>query len=200
MPTPVRASDQTPSERADARANRLRVLEAARRAFAEHGLAAEVKDIAEIAGVGVGTIYRGFGSKMELLEAVAAEASTGLEAIFAEAEGRDDAAAAVRELLPAAVHHVESYGWLLQLLLSGQVRISVGTATDKRADLDCRLRLLLERGVSAGALRADLPVGVAAVLIQGVFLVLMSAGDRNAAASLTGDELAAGLLALLSKP
>jgi AcrR family transcriptional regulator len=56
--------------RADARRNRDRVLAAASRAFAEHGLAVPLDDIAAAAGVGPGTVYRHFPTKEALFEAV----------------------------------------------------------------------------------------------------------------------------------
>ena len=56
--------------RADAERNRRRVLDAARRVFAEHGLEVGIDAVAREAGVGVGTIYRRFPTKQDLLEAV----------------------------------------------------------------------------------------------------------------------------------
>ena len=53
--------------RADARRNRERILEGARQAFAEHGEAAQMDDIARRAGVGVGTLYRHFATKDVLI-------------------------------------------------------------------------------------------------------------------------------------
>lgn len=53
-----------PRERADAARNRLRVLEAASKLFAEQGVAhVTMDDIAAEAGVGKGTLYRRFGDK-----------------------------------------------------------------------------------------------------------------------------------------
>lgn len=57
--------------RADARRNREKVLEAARGAFAEIGLEAQMEDIARRAGVGVGTVYRHFPTKDALITALA---------------------------------------------------------------------------------------------------------------------------------
>ncbi len=56
--------------RKDAIRNRARVLAAARDLFATKGLEPSLNDVAHHAGVGVGTVYRRFPSKEELLEAI----------------------------------------------------------------------------------------------------------------------------------
>src|SRR6267154_2415401 len=57
--------------RADARRNRQRLIEAALAAFAEHGADdASLDQIARRAGVGIGTLYRHFPTRLALLEAV----------------------------------------------------------------------------------------------------------------------------------
>jgi AcrR family transcriptional regulator len=53
--------------RADARRNRERIIESARLAFAECGPEAQMDDVARLAGVGVGTVYRHFPTKEALL-------------------------------------------------------------------------------------------------------------------------------------
>ncbi|MFB5193208.1 TetR/AcrR family transcriptional regulator [Alicyclobacillus fastidiosus] len=58
------------SLRADARRNRERVLEVATKVFATEGLAAPIDEIADRAGVGIGTVYRHFPTKEALFEAV----------------------------------------------------------------------------------------------------------------------------------
>lgn len=64
-------SDAGPgSPRADARENRRRLLNAATAAVAERGLDISALDIAQAAGVGVGTLYRRFGTKEALLDDV----------------------------------------------------------------------------------------------------------------------------------
>ncbi|WP_165979643.1 TetR/AcrR family transcriptional regulator [Kocuria rosea] len=60
--------------RADARENLHRILGAARERFAVAGLAVSVNDIAAHAGVGVGTLYRRFPHKQDLVDAVFASA------------------------------------------------------------------------------------------------------------------------------
>jgi AcrR family transcriptional regulator len=55
--------------RADAQRNRDAILEAAGQAFAEHGTAASLEDVAKRAGVGIGTLYRHFPTRDALVEA-----------------------------------------------------------------------------------------------------------------------------------
>ncbi|MCW3047735.1 MAG: TetR/AcrR family transcriptional regulator [Solirubrobacterales bacterium] len=56
--------------RADARRNYEKLLAAAGEAFAENGTAASLEDIARRADVGIGTLYRHFATRQDLLEAV----------------------------------------------------------------------------------------------------------------------------------
>src|SRR5438270_13298350 len=56
--------------RKDAERNRQRVLEAARELFAVKGLEATLNDVAHHANVGVGTVYRRFATKEELVDAI----------------------------------------------------------------------------------------------------------------------------------
>jgi AcrR family transcriptional regulator len=62
-----------PALRADARRNRESVLAAAREQFAKLGLDVHMEQIARAAGVGVGTVYRHFPAKEDLLQALADE-------------------------------------------------------------------------------------------------------------------------------
>jgi AcrR family transcriptional regulator len=56
--------------RADARRNFDALLASAREAFAEHGTDASLEDIARCANVGIGTLYRNFPTRQDLLVAV----------------------------------------------------------------------------------------------------------------------------------
>ncbi|OBH14045.1 TetR/AcrR family transcriptional regulator [Mycobacterium sp. E1747] len=56
--------------RKDAERNRQRVIDAARELFAAKGLEATLNEVAHHAGLGVGTVYRRFPAKDELLEAI----------------------------------------------------------------------------------------------------------------------------------
>src|SRR3954452_254419 len=56
-------------KRADAARNYDKLIAAAREAFTEDGASASLEDIARRAGVGIGTLYRNFATRQELLEA-----------------------------------------------------------------------------------------------------------------------------------
>jgi AcrR family transcriptional regulator len=56
--------------RADARRNRARILDAAEQVFTESGTAASTEEVARRAGVAVGTVFRHFPTKNELVQAI----------------------------------------------------------------------------------------------------------------------------------
>ncbi|TRO55534.1 TetR/AcrR family transcriptional regulator [Streptomyces sp. IB201691-2A2] len=60
----------SPALRKDAERNRQRLLTAARTLFAERGFGVTLNDIAHQAGVGIGTAYRRFANKSEVIEAL----------------------------------------------------------------------------------------------------------------------------------
>jgi AcrR family transcriptional regulator len=69
-----------PAERADAARNRERILCAARRLFAERSAGCvSMDEIAEQAGVGKGTLFRRFGSRAALAQAVLSEDEGALQ-------------------------------------------------------------------------------------------------------------------------
>ncbi len=63
-----RAAPRKP--RADGERNRLRLLETAKAAFARKGAEASLEEIAQSAGVGIGTLYRHFPNRDALISAV----------------------------------------------------------------------------------------------------------------------------------
>ena len=147
---------RTPSEkplRADAERNRQRLIDAAREVFAERGLDATLDDIADRAGVGVGTAYRRFPSKDDLIDALFEQE---LDEIVAIAE----AAAAHEDPWDGLVH------WLTnivekQVTNRGLKAIMTSTARGKdrvnaaRSQIAPRIMPLVQRAREAGKLRAD---------------------------------------------
>jgi len=74
-------------KRADARRNYDKLVNAAREAFAEQGTSATLEEVARRAGVGIGTLYRHFPTRQDLLEAVYLE---GVEGICRAVESYED--------------------------------------------------------------------------------------------------------------
>jgi len=68
-----KAADSDRTLRADARRNRAAVIAAAKRLFADQGLDAQMPDVAKGASVGVGTVYRHFPTKDDLIAALVAD-------------------------------------------------------------------------------------------------------------------------------
>jgi AcrR family transcriptional regulator len=76
-------SRPTPRERSDAARNRSRILEVAEALFAEHGVEnVSMDQIAEGAGVGKGTLYRGFGDRAGLAIALLDDRERQLQEAF----------------------------------------------------------------------------------------------------------------------
>jgi AcrR family transcriptional regulator len=83
-------SDTQRPLRADAERNRARILEAAAEVFAERGLEVSLDEIAARAGVGVGTVYRRFANREELIDALFQSRVEELTGILAEATENPD--------------------------------------------------------------------------------------------------------------
>lgn len=153
--------------RADAAANRERVLEAARATFADVGVGAGVKDIAERAGVGVGTIYRHFANMDDLLHAVVVEAVADFETITAIADEAEDPLDGVYRFISAFLATIDSYGWLFEAILGGQLPQAASEGITPMEG-NARLAVVLARAMAKGALRPDLDLLVAAQTLLGV--------------------------------
>jgi AcrR family transcriptional regulator len=63
-------ADPTRPQRADAKRNYERLVAAAREVFAQQGGGASMESIAKEAGVGIGTLYRHFPKRIDVVEAV----------------------------------------------------------------------------------------------------------------------------------
>lgn len=139
--------------RRDAQRNRKRILEAAAEVFAQRGLGVTMDDIAEHAGVGVGTVYRRFPNKELLIEAIFEDHLAQIAALLEEAVAQDDA----WEALVGAVERIQAQqaaNWgLKDLILStqhGRERV-----TQVRERLSPLGDTLVERAQAEGRLRAD---------------------------------------------
>src|SRR5690349_10184951 len=97
--------------RADAVRNRDRLLQAARELFAERGLNVSMDEIARHAGVGVGTAYRRFSSRADVIDALVDERVAEVEENIAKALEADDPWTGFAEFMEAHVAiHVADRG------------------------------------------------------------------------------------------
>src|SRR5947209_19876888 len=85
--------------RADARRNREAVIVAAKRLFGDQGLDAQMPDVARTAQVGVGTVYRHFPTKDDLIAALVAERFARLAEKAREGIEADDAWEAICDFI-----------------------------------------------------------------------------------------------------
>jgi AcrR family transcriptional regulator len=74
-------------QRADARVNHAKLVAAARALFSEKGTSAPLEEVAEQAGVGIGTLYRHFPTRQALLEAVYVDEVEAMARAAADLEG-----------------------------------------------------------------------------------------------------------------
>jgi AcrR family transcriptional regulator len=140
-------------KRADARRNYDKLIAAARDAFAEHGTSASLEEIARRAGVGIGTLYRHFPSRQDLLEAVYVEE---VEEVCQSADELADLPP--WEALAGWLHRVVAYVGRKHALAE-----ELWNYLDRDAEVfrGCRTALfaagepLLERAQQAGAVRRD---------------------------------------------
>src|SRR5215216_1876509 len=97
--------------RRDAQANRDRILVAARAAFAADGIDVSVEEIAGRAGVGMGTLYRHFPAKEDLIDAVLEDAFAAVIDAAEQALAEEDAWAGFRGFFESVFAlHVENSG------------------------------------------------------------------------------------------
>jgi AcrR family transcriptional regulator len=147
------APDQRPL-RKDAERNRLRILQAAAEVFTEQGLRATLDDVADRAGVGVGTVYRRFPDKEALVEALFTERLDMLVGYAERALAEPDPWTGLAFFLERAAVVIAGDRGLRQILMY---------ATYGRDRVDqARTRMLpvvsamVERAQAAGQVRADL--------------------------------------------
>ena len=130
---------------------RSSVIDAARDAFARHGVTASLDDVARAAGVGPGTLYRHFPSRDDLILAVVTEGLAELHRLGVELLDATDPLTAVNRWLDAYIELCGTFDGLAQAL----TRAPVHESSDCRLAIDAGTALI-RRAAEAGTLRADI--------------------------------------------
>jgi AcrR family transcriptional regulator len=140
--------------RADASRNRERILEAARELFAERGLEVTMDEIARHAGVGVGTVYRRFRHRDEIVAALFEQRMADYAALADEAAADPDAWHGLVTFLERSL--------AMQAADRGLKELLVGHSHGDERVVRVRQRVLpvveglVARAQQAGTLRADI--------------------------------------------
>ena len=163
--------------RADARRNRAKIVDAARREFARTGLSTQMDDVAATAGVGVGTVYRHFPTKDALVQALIVdhmERMADVAKASIEAEGEPWEAFATT-LWNGAEQQLADRA--LAQVLATQPPATWQHAAEAQTSLSDHMATLLARAQEAGAVRADLRVDDIPLMMCGLGAVVQNGRD-----------------------
>jgi AcrR family transcriptional regulator len=141
--------------RADAERNRGRILDAAEEVFAQRGASASTEEVARLAGVAIGTVFRHFPTKDDLLAAILKRLLARLAEDAATLGGADGLQIFFRRLVEQAA---------AKRTVVDLVGVSVPAAVGRLGEA---VGELLHQAQSAGTVRADIrPPEVMALLVS----------------------------------
>ncbi|MFD0556789.1 TetR family transcriptional regulator [Stackebrandtia endophytica] len=159
--------------RADARRNRARILAAAEAVFAQQGASASTEGVAKHAGVAIGTVFRHFPTKLDLLKAVVMNLQDRLVAeaddMVNDSEDGTDLLEFCGRVLETGVQNRAVFARLAET----GVRVRVGDALQ---GLRPSIAQLLDRAQQAGAVRDDLDVAELIALLAAFCQEAMTEG------------------------
>jgi AcrR family transcriptional regulator len=156
----------TRARRADAVRNRARIREVAEEVFAEQGAGAPVDEIARRAGVGVGTLYRHYPTKEQLVEAILVERIEQMLAHARELTQAADPTEAFFEFLERMVQLGVAKQDFADTLARAGIDLSAGHGQLFEEMLGLGGELLT-RAQAAGGVRSDVTVGDLVYLMSG---------------------------------
>lgn len=149
------ARDDGKALRADAARNRAKLLEAATALFAERGVETSLDDVAKAAGVGIGTLYRHFPSREDLVLAVYGAQIDALDERSRELATREDPGEALREWMRGFVDFYAVKQGMVTLLRT----MMNGSRSEHFEHTRTTLREAAERmlapAIAAGVIRED---------------------------------------------
>jgi AcrR family transcriptional regulator len=170
--------------RADALRNRVRVLEAAEVVFAAKGVSASTEEIALLAGVGIGTVFRHFPSKEALLEAILLDRVAKLGAMARSLATSLDPGVALYGLFTRMVDQAVTKKTYVDALADAGFVSRIGRSQAGQEAVQA-LGALLVRAQQAGAVRDDIGVTELIALVVGASRAAEYATGNRAAQART---------------
>jgi len=155
-------------QRADAKRNRERILESARDAFAAHGADTQMDEVARLAGVGVGTVYRHFPTKESLLGELVRQKMERMSENSRAALGRDGEPYAVFADVLRENAAIASGDAAIQYAMLGAGDGVWDFAGEAQAELISLTDELIARAQRAGTMRPDVSALDIPMLMCGV--------------------------------
>lgn len=163
--------------RADAQANADKLLAAAAAAFARDGAEATLKQIAKDAGVGIGTLYRRFPTREQLVDATYRYETARLCSRAATLAAEHPADRALRTWMSEVLDYLaakQGMGGTLTLLLRDDDRLRFHT----REQFARAVEVMLAAGVAQHVFRGDTDASDVLMALAGVTLVAGEAHQR----------------------
>ncbi|BBC91410.1 TetR/AcrR family transcriptional regulator [Streptomyces griseofuscus] len=174
---------QPSAQRADARRNRERILEAAVRAFSEKGAEVPIDTIAKAAGVGSATLYRHFPTREALVEAAYRNELARVCDSAADLLADNPPDRALRLWMDRFIDYLATKHGMADAL-----RAAVASGADPFAEtldkLGTALGTLLRAGAEAGLLRRDVDPLDVGFSLAGLALVTSAPDHRERAGRL----------------
>jgi AcrR family transcriptional regulator len=162
--------------RADARRNRESILDAAGELFARRGDAVQMDEIAERAGLGVGTLYRHFADKQALLAAIIGRRFEAITALAQAADEAEDPWTAFETLLYGYLESAQADA-AFRFALLGPGEPNWNDITAEKTDFAAITERIVRRAVDAGRLRTDFRAEDFVLITRGAMANMTGAGD-----------------------
>ena len=153
--------------RADARRNRERILEAATTLMATHGIDVPIDEIAKLAQVGVGTLYRNFPTKGALFEALLMARISPLVAAARSAADADDPGDAFVTFVRDLCDEFADFKALADAMAASGVDLSAAKH-EISGDLIAAVSTLLQRAQESGRIRPDVNITDVSAMMAGL--------------------------------
>jgi AcrR family transcriptional regulator len=190
LPSPPTRKPPVRKTRADAQRNRELILDAAKLVFTRDGAAASLDEIARLAGIGPGTLYRHFPTRDTLIEAVYRTEVEKLAAAAPRFAATLSPINALRAWMNLFIDHVAGKMLIvpaMDTVAGGSTRLIVGS----RGQIHAAFAFLAQRAITNGDIRGDVHPDDLMRALVGIFHTTYDPGWEQTARRLV-DILLAG--------